>query len=183
MTVSQTMGSRPRRMGRRQRRMIIIALAGTVLVAAVALILVAMSGRIVFFNSPSDVLANPPPQEQRIRLGGLVAVNTVERGDDGLVRFGVTDMAATIQVQFRGIVPDLFREGQGVVTEGTLGPDGVFNADTVLAKHDEAYMPAEVVNALKEQGEWYGELPANMDTTDAPAATLPVATPAATPAP
>lgn len=182
MTVSQTMGSRPRRMGRKQRRMIIIALAGTVLVAAVALILVATSGNITFFKSPSEVLASPPPQDQRIRLGGLVAVNTVERLEDGVVLFGVTDMAATIQVQYRGIVPDLFREGQGVVTEGTLGPDGVFNADTVLAKHDEAYMPAEVVNALKEQGEWYGELPATMDTTAAPAATLPIA-PAATPAP
>lgn len=183
MTISQTMGSRPRRMGRKQRRMIIIALAGTVLVAAMALILVAMSGRITFFNSPSDILANPPPQEQRVRLGGLVAVNTVERGDDGLVTFGVTDMGATILVQFRGIVPDLFREGQGVVTEGTLGADGIFNADTVLAKHDEAYMPAGVANALKEQGAWYGELPATMDTTNAPAATRPVAAPAATPAP
>lgn len=175
MTISQTMGSRPKRMGRKQRRMIIIALAGTVLVAAVALILIAMSGRIVFFNSPSDVLANPPEADQRIRLGGLVAVNTVDRREDGLITFGVTDMAATIQVSYRGIVPDLFREGQGVVTEGTLGTDGIFNADTVLAKHDEAYMPAEVVDALREQGEWYGDAPAGMDTTAAPAAAAPVA--------
>ncbi|MCC6734538.1 MAG: cytochrome c maturation protein CcmE [Bauldia sp.] len=168
-------------MGRKQRRLIIIALAGTVLVAAVALILVAMSGSITFFSSPSEVLANPPAQDQRIRLGGLVAVNTVERHDDGVIVFGVTDMAATVQVQYQGIVPDLFREGQGVVTEGTLGPNGVFMADTVLAKHDEAYMPAEVVNALREQGEWYGDVPANMDTTNAPAPT-PAVTPA-TPAP
>jgi cytochrome c-type biogenesis protein CcmE len=90
-------------------------------------------------------------------LGGLVAPGTVVRGEDGLVQFDVTDGGATVPVVYRGIVPDLFGEGLGVVTEGTLGPDGVFVADTVLAKHDEAYMPAEVVEALREQGEWYGD--------------------------
>src|SRR5688572_7806343 len=139
MTITQTMGSRPRRgMGRKQRRMILIAVAGAVLVAAVALILFALSGRIVFFNSPSDILANPPAPEQRIRLGGLVANGTWENPEPGIVNFGVTDGAAMVPVVFRGMVPDLFREGQGVVTEGVLGPDGVFMADTVLAKHDEA---------------------------------------------
>jgi cytochrome c-type biogenesis protein CcmE len=144
-------------MGRRQQRLMIIGLAGIVLVAAVALVLFALSDRIVFFNSPSDILANPPAADQRIRLGGLVAPGTVERGEDGLVLFDVTDGGATVPVAYRGIVPDLFGEGLGVVTEGTLGPDGVFIADTVLAKHDEAYMPAEVVEALREQGEWYGD--------------------------
>jgi cytochrome c-type biogenesis protein CcmE len=155
MTVTQTAGAR--RMGRRQQRMMIIGLAGIVLVAAVALVLFALSDRIVFFNSPSDILANPPAADQRIRLGGLVAPGTVVRGEDGLVQFDVTDGGATVPVAYRGIVPDLFGEGLGVVTEGTLGPDGVFVADTVLAKHDEAYMPAEVVEALREQGEWRGD--------------------------
>lgn len=155
MTVTQTAGVR--RMGRKQRRMAIIGLAGVVLVAAIALVLFALSDRIVFFNSPSDVLANPPAADQRIRLGGLVAVGTVERGENGLVTFDVTDNAATVPVTYRGILPDLFGEGTGVITEGTLGPDGTFNADTVLAKHDEAYIPAEVVDALREQGEWYGD--------------------------
>ena len=155
MTVTQSAGVR--RMGRRQQRMMIIGLAGIVLVAAVALVLFALSDRIVFFNSPSDILANPPAADQRIRLGGLVAPGTVVRGEDGLVQFDVTDGGATVPVVYRGIVPDLFGEGLGVVTEGTLGPDGVFMADTVLAKHDEAYMPAEVVEALREQGEWYGD--------------------------
>jgi cytochrome c-type biogenesis protein CcmE len=137
--------------------MMIIGLAGIVLVAAVALVLFALSDRIVFFNSPSEILANPPATDQRIRLGGLVAPGTVQRGEGGLVRFDVTDGGAAVPVVFRGIVPDLFGEGLGVVTEGTLGPDGVFVADTVLAKHDEAYMPAEVVEALREQGEWHGD--------------------------
>ena len=137
--------------------MLMISLAGIVLVAAVALILVALSDRIVFFNSPSDIVADPPAVDQRIRLGGLVAIGTVERLEDGIVLFEVTDGGATIPVIFRGLVPDLFREGQGVVTEGTLGSDGLFIADTVLAKHDEAYMPAEVVEALREQGEWRGD--------------------------
>jgi cytochrome c-type biogenesis protein CcmE len=135
----------------------LIGLASAVIVAAAALILVALSDRIVFFSSPSDILANPPAPEQRIRLGGLVALGSVDRPGEGLVYFAVTDGAATIPVVFRGITPDLFREGQGVVTEGTLGADGRFMADTVLAKHDEAYMPAEVVDALREQGDWRGD--------------------------
>jgi cytochrome c-type biogenesis protein CcmE len=156
MTITQTAGTR-RRMGRKQQRMLIIGLAGLVLAAAIALVLVALSDRIVFFNSPTDILANPPAVDQRIRLGGLVAIGSVERREAGVVLFNVTDGGATVPVLFRGITPDLFREGQGVIAEGTLGPDGVFQADTVLAKHDEAYMPAEVVNALREQGEWYGD--------------------------
>ena len=156
MTTAQTTVSR-RRMGRKQRRTLMIALAGTVLVAAVALVLVALSDRIVFFNSPSDIIADPPSPEQRIRLGGLVELGTMVTLGDAVFEFRITDGAEAIPVTYRGLLPDLFREGQGVITEGTLGTDGVFRADTVLAKHDEAYVPAEVVEALREQGEWYGD--------------------------
>lgn len=156
MTTAQTAIPR-RRMGRKQRRTLMIALAGTVLVAAVALVLVALSDRIVFFNSPSDIIAEPPAPEQRIRLGGLVELGTMVALGDAVFEFHVTDGAESIPVTYRGLLPDLFREGQGVITEGTLGEDGVFRADTVLAKHDEAYIPAEIVEALREQGEWYGD--------------------------
>ncbi len=158
MTITQTMGMR--RSGRKQRRILIIAAAGAVLVAAVALVLIALSSHIVFFNSPSDILANRPSPEQRIRLGGLVAAGTYETIGDGVYQFAVTDNAQMVPVVYHGILPDLFREGQGVITEGTLGPDGVFQADTVLAKHDANYMPPEVVQALKDQGEWHGDDPA-----------------------
>ena len=158
MTVTQTMGVR--RSGRKQKRLMIIAAAGAVLVAAVALVLVALSGNLVFFSSPSEILANPPSPEQRIRLGGLVENGTYEAVGDGVYQFRITDGAQGVTVLYQGILPDLFEEGQGVITEGTLGPDGVFNADTVLAKHDENYLPAEVVDTLKDQGEWYGDEPA-----------------------
>jgi len=144
-------------MTRKQRRMVLIASAGVVLVVAVGLILFALQDRLTFFNSPTDMLESPPAPTDRVRLGGLVALDSVVAGDNGRITFDVTDGPSTITVTYQGIVPDLFREGQGVITEGTLDPNGVFNADTVLAKHDEAYMPAEVVDALKEQGEWYGD--------------------------
>lgn len=158
MTISQTAGRRG--MTRKQRRMLMIGLMGAVLVAAIALILVALSDRIVFFNSPSDVLESPPAEGQRIRLGGLVAENSYEAIGDGVYEFAVTDMVESIPVTYRGQLPDLFSEGTGVITEGVLGSDGVFRADTVLAKHDEAYMPVEVEEALREQGVWQGEEPA-----------------------
>ena len=99
---------------------------------------------------------------QRIRLGGLVAEGSVTKAGSGEVTlFDVTDMQNTVQVSYRGILPDLFREGQGVVAEGRFGSDGVFVADEVLAKHDENYMPPEVADALKEAGEWQRSEPAN----------------------
>ena len=147
----------PRRMGRKQRRTVIIALAGTVLVAAVALVLVALGDRIVFFNSPSDIIADPPRPEQRIRLGGLVEPGSLVSLGEAVFEFRITDGGAVVPVSYHGLLPDLFGEGQGVITEGTLGADGLFRADTVLAKHDEAYIPAEVVEALQEQGEWRGD--------------------------
>lgn len=142
-------------MTRKQRRLTLIGLAGIVLAVAAGLVLYALSDRIVFFNSPSDIRANAPAPGQRIRLGGLVVEGSVVKGTDGSVRFSVTDGAASIPVAYRGILPDLFREGQGVVTEGVLETDGgYFSADTVLAKHDENYMPKEVADALKKQGVW-----------------------------
>jgi cytochrome c-type biogenesis protein CcmE len=144
-------------MTRKQRRLTLIGLAGAVLAIAAGLVLYAMTDRIVFFNSPSDFAANPSPPGTRLRLGGLVAEGSVVKGDDGRVAFTVTDGAAAVPVTYKGILPDLFREGQGVVTDGVVGTDGVFAADSVLAKHDEKYMPREVVDALKAQGVWEGE--------------------------
>jgi cytochrome c-type biogenesis protein CcmE len=140
-------------MTRKQRRLMLIGLAGIVLAAAVGLTLVALSSRIVFFNSPSEVIAQKLTPGTRIRLGGLVADGSVVKTAGGNVTFGVTDGNATIPVTYTGILPDLFREGQGVVAEGVVATNG-FIADTVLAKHDERYMPAEVVDALKKQGVW-----------------------------
>ncbi len=142
------------RMTRRQRRLTLIGLAGVVLAVAAGLVLYALSDRIVFFNSPSDIAANAPAPGTRVRLGGLVEEGSLVKAADGHVDFVVTDGAATIKVAYQGILPDLFREGQGVVAEGVIAGDGTFAADTVLAKHDENYMPKEVVEALKKQGKW-----------------------------
>jgi cytochrome c-type biogenesis protein CcmE len=141
-------------MTRKQRRLTLIGLAGVVLAVATGLILYALSDEIVFFNSPSDVIAKNLPTGSRMRLGGLVETGSLVKEADGRVAFAVTDGNASIPVTYRGILPDLFREGQGVVAEGVLGGDGAFTADTVLAKHDERYMPREVVEALKKQGVW-----------------------------
>lgn len=141
-------------MTRKSRRLILIAACGAVLALALGLILSAMSGAIVFFRSPTEVAQQGVAPGTRFRLGGLVKDGSLQRGPDQTVDFAVTDTNATVQVQYRGLLPDLFREGQGVVTEGMLGPGGVFRADTVLAKHDEAYMPREVADALKAQGRW-----------------------------
>lgn len=141
-------------MTRKQRRLSLIGVAGVVLICAAGLVLYAMSDRIVFFNSPSDIAASTTAPGTRLRLGGLVAVGSVEKTTDGGVTFAVTDGAATVPVAYRGILPDLFSEGEGVVAEGLVGSDGVFAADSVLAKHDEQYMPREVVDALKAQGMW-----------------------------
>ena len=108
------------------------------------------------FQSPTDITEKEIPAGQRIRLGGLVEEGSVVRSDNAEVSFRVTDMANAVAVTYKGILPDLFREGQGVVTEGIVGTDGVFVADSVLAKHDENYMPKEVAEALKDQGHWQG---------------------------
>jgi cytochrome c-type biogenesis protein CcmE len=108
----------------------------------------------VFFNSPSDVAAKQIKPGTRLRLGGLVAPGSVVRSGQLEMHFEITDGNRSIKVAYHGILPDLFREGQGVVAEGKLEPNGDFRADTVLAKHDETYMPKEVADALKKQGHW-----------------------------
>jgi len=143
-------------MTRKRRRLVLIALAGGVLAIATGLVLSALRDTLVFFLAPSEIVAQRPPPDKRIRLGGLVAAGSVKRAG-GDVRFAVTDGAASVPVAFTGLLPDLFREGQGVVVEGSLQADGSFRASTVLAKHDETYMPKEVAEALKAQGLWKPE--------------------------
>ncbi len=143
-------------MTRRQRRLVLIGSSLAVLVLAVGLVLTALKDTIVFFNSPTDVVEKQVAAGSRIRLGGLVKEGSVARGDNLQVRFAVTDGRHTIAVAFTGLLPDLFREGQGVVTEGMLAADGVFRADKVLAKHDETYLPREYVEELKAKGLWKG---------------------------
>jgi cytochrome c-type biogenesis protein CcmE len=144
-------------MTRKQRRLAMIAGGVSVLAVAVLLVLFAMKDSIVFFNSPTDVVEKHVAPGARIRLGGLVAPGSLSRGEALAVRFQVTDGNHAIAVTYQGVLPDLFREGQGVVAEGTLDGAGVFKADNVLAKHDETYMPKEVADALKKQGHWKDE--------------------------
>jgi cytochrome c-type biogenesis protein CcmE len=141
-------------MTRRQRRLVLIGSALGVLALSVGLVLSALKDSIVFFNSPTDVAEKHLAPGARIRLGGLVKPGSVVRGDNLSVRFEVTDGKSSIPVTYQGLLPDLFREGQGVVTEGALQASGTFKADSVLAKHDEKYMPKEVADALKKSGHW-----------------------------
>ena len=126
------------------------------LALALGLVLYAMNDSIVFFHAPADVQAKGVQPGTRFRLGGLVKEGSVRR-ENQIVAFEVTDATGSIPVRYQGLLPDLFREGQGVVTEGVLEPSGTFRADTVLAKHDETYMPREVADALRRQGHWQGE--------------------------
>lgn len=140
-------------MTRRGRRLVMIGAALAVLGVAAALALSALRESIVFFVTPSELAAKPVEPGKRFRIGGLVKEGSVKR--EGLeARFVVTDGAKDLAVVYRGILPDLFREKQGVVAEGALDPAGFFRADMVLAKHDETYMPKEVSDALKKQGTW-----------------------------
>jgi cytochrome c-type biogenesis protein CcmE len=141
---------------RKQKRLAVIAGLAVVVTLATTLVLVALRDQIVFFYSPSDVIAREVAPGQAIRLGGLVKdASWVRDGQENT--FTVTDNANEIVAHYTGILPDLFREGQGVVAEGSLGPDGQFMATNVLAKHDENYIPKEVVEALKANGEWRPE--------------------------
>jgi cytochrome c-type biogenesis protein CcmE len=141
-------------MTRKQRRLTLIGVSLGVLALAAALALSSLRESIVFFNSPTDIVERKVSPGTRVRLGGLVQAGSVQRGADLQVSFRVTDGNQTIPVAYQGVLPDLFREGQGVVTEGVLDPSGTFRADTVLAKHDENYMPNEVADRLKQQGHW-----------------------------
>jgi cytochrome c-type biogenesis protein CcmE len=144
-------------MTRKQRRLTLIGTAGAVLALALGLVLYAMTDTIVFFHAPSDVVAKHVQPGTRFRLGGLVKDGSVKRGENQAVSFDIVDAQGSVSVRYQGLLPDLFREGQGVVTEGVLEAPGLFRADTVLAKHDETYMPREVADALRRQGHWQGE--------------------------
>jgi cytochrome c-type biogenesis protein CcmE len=146
-------------MTRKRRRLITLLAALIALGTATALVLAAFNDNLVFFYSPSELAAKKSAEEiapgRRIRIGGLVEANSLAKQVDGhAVAFRVTDGKTELRVVYDGILPDLFREGQGVVAEGKLGRDGVFVASSVLAKHDEKYMPPEVADALKKAGRW-----------------------------
>ena len=134
----------------RRKRLIAIASGLAALGVATALVLNAFNSNLVFFFSPTQVAAKEAPQGRSFRIGGLVAQGSIQREAQGLTtRFVVTDLAKTIPVTYTGLLPDLFREGKGVVAQGKLGADGIFRAEQVLAKHDENYMPPEAATALK----------------------------------
>jgi cytochrome c-type biogenesis protein CcmE len=139
-------------MTRKQKRLAVIGGGVAFLVAAVLLVMFAFSQSIAYFYVPGDLAKANVSPGTRIRLGGLVEAGTVKRGEGSTITFTVTDTLATVPVTYTGILPDLFREGQGVVAEGAFGTDGLFVADTVLAKHDETYMPKDVADRLKAQG-------------------------------
>lgn len=143
---------------KRKHRRLAFVVAGLVLLgAAAALALTAFEDALLFFYTPTQLAERPADPGRRIRLGGLIEEGSVERQADGLtVTFNVTDLSHVVAVSYTGVLPDLFREGQGVVVEGATGVDGVFLASEVLAKHDENYMPKDVADALKASGQWRG---------------------------
>ena len=138
---------------KKRRRIQIIAVAVVALAASTALIGYAMRDGINLFRSPSQIMAEPPPETEVFRIGGLVAPGSVDRGSSERVSFVVTDGGADVPVVFAGVLPDLFAEGEGMVGTGRY-VDGVFQASEILAKHDETYMPKEVMDALEAQGHW-----------------------------
>lgn len=156
---------------RKRRRAIILLSAGLCLALATVLVLNAMRDSVVFFFSPSELAEREIDPERLIRIGGLVEDGSVRRADDGTIHFAVTDLAARVAISYQGILPDLFREGQGIVAQGWLGPDGAFRAREVLAKHDETYMPKEVADALKRAGMWQHAAPPADSPADTPAYT------------
>lgn len=141
-------------MTRKGRRLTLIASALGVLFVAAGLVLFAMRDNIVFFYGPTELAEKQPVPGARLRIGGLVKEGSVKRGDGKNIAFVITDMKKDVAVTYNGQLPDLFREGQGVVTEGVLVSPGNFRADSVLAKHDETYMPRDVADSLKKQGVW-----------------------------
>lgn len=144
-------------MTRKQKRLAMIGAIGAVLLSAVILVMFALRDEIVFFYSPTDILVEQKARPgERFRLGGLVKEGTIERNGEEIL-FTITDTEKDLPVRFVGILPDLFREGQGVIAEGVMESGALFSADNVLAKHDENYMPKEVADTLKEKGVWQGE--------------------------
>jgi len=145
----------PKARAAKRRRMAVLLLAMIGLGTAAALTLTAFDDHLVFFQTPTDVATKKAPLDRQMRIGGLVEEGSLERVSGSTeVKFRVTDLENAVPVVYRGVLPDLFREGQGVIAEGVIAPDGSFAADSVLAKHDETYMPKEVADALKKQGVW-----------------------------
>lgn len=144
-------------MTRKGRRLAMIGTAGGVLTLAVGLVLVALRDSIVFFYGPTELAARTLPLGTRLRIGGLVEQGSLVRRPGNAVTFVVTDLSHSVAVNYTGLLPDLFREGQGVVAEGVVDAPGHVAADTVLAKHDERYMPRDVADSLKKQGVWRPE--------------------------
>ncbi|HXQ47246.1 MAG TPA: cytochrome c maturation protein CcmE [Caulobacteraceae bacterium] len=140
-----------------RRRLLAVAMAAPILAASAALVLYALGDSVSFFYSPSQARAARVPAGRTIELGGLVMSGSLRKTADGGIAFNVTDLKGQDPVVYRGEVPDLFREGQGVVAKGAFRADGVFQASEILAKHDERYMPRELVKALKASGEWRGQ--------------------------
>lgn len=140
-----------------RRRLTLVAAIAPVLALAIGLTLWGLRDSISFFYTPSQAAKANPPPGRAVQLGGLVRMGSVKKHPDGRVEFVVADRAAQDQVSYQGDLPDLFREGQGVVATGAFRKDGVFEAKQVLAKHDERYMPRELTKALKAQGEWRGD--------------------------
>ena len=141
-------------MTRKQKRLTVIVAGLAFLAAAAGLTFYALGQKASYFYMPADLATAHVEPGQRIRLGGLVEQGTIRRDQGATVEFSVTDTQNSVKVKYTGILPDLFREEQGVITEGTFGPDGTFVADSVLAKHDERYMPKEVADGLKAKGVW-----------------------------
>ena len=139
---------------RKQQRLALVVLALLLVGGATGLVLAALNDKVAFFVTPTDIAKRQLEAGRRLRLGGLVVDGSIQRQADGSVHFAVTDKAQQVEVVYKGLLPDLFRDGQGVVTQGVLGTDGTFEASEVLAKHDENYMPKEVADALKQSGYW-----------------------------
>lgn len=148
-------------MTRKQKRSALIFAALAIISVAVALIATALRDQIVYFRSPSELAEAPVEPGIRLRMGGLVLDGSIERGQGTDINFTVTDTAEVVNVTYSGILPDLFREGQGVIAEGSFDQQGTFIADTLLAKHDENYMPREVADALRKQGHWQPDMGTN----------------------
>ena len=140
-------------MKRKHKRLTFVLIALLLLSAGTALVLTAFEDNIVFFYSPTELINNQPNKNQRIRVGGLVKKGSIQKHGESIITFSITDTGKIVQTRFRGILPDLFREGQGVVAEGRWNGE-LFQADEVLAKHDENYMPPEVAEAIKKSGNW-----------------------------
>jgi len=143
---------------RKRQRMIFVVSGLAALGAATALVMFALSDNITFFRTPTEVVGGDvPPNNRNFRIGGLVESGSVVRHGADTIHFLVTDTRSSVKVTYTGLLPNLFKEGQGVVAEGRMGPDGVFVANQILAKHDETYMPKEVIDALKAEGQWKGQ--------------------------